>query len=98
MGVTNGGATQMIEVMVKRNLVERISDTHDRRVTHVILTSDGKLLAQDVRKRHGAAMAKILKGMEHEEVEQLVALLQKVRTHIESNQELIKSTLINTNN
>ncbi|MEO7617239.1 MAG: MarR family transcriptional regulator [Candidatus Saccharibacteria bacterium] len=91
MGITNGGATQMIEVMVKRDLFERIADTHDRRVTHVLLTENGKALTTDLRKRHGAFMAKLLDGLGSDEMTQLVALMRKVRSCIETNQIETKS-------
>lgn len=91
MGITNGGATQMIEVMVRRDLIERIEDSHDRRVTHVVLTESGKAFTTDLRKRHGVFMAKLLDGLSQEEITNLTMLMRKVRCSIESNQEESKS-------
>ena len=91
MGITNGGATQMIEVMVRRDLIERIVDSHDRRVTHVVLTESGKAFTTDLRKRHGGFMAKLLDGLSQEEITNLTILMRKVRCSIESNQEESKS-------
>lgn len=90
MGITNGGATQMIQVMVKRELIERVADTHDRRVTHVSLTASGKELTHELKIRHGAFMGKILTGLSEAEIEQLTELMRKVRTQIETNQESSK--------
>src|ERR1700745_3578638 len=87
MGITNGAATQMIEVMVKRDLVVRVADQNDRRVTHVELSEAGKKLALELRRRHGAFMSKLLEGLGEDEIERLVVLMRKVRTCIEANQE-----------
>ncbi len=86
MGVTNGAATQMIEVMVKRGIVERHPDKTDRRVTHVVLTETGKQLSLELRKRHGAFMKELLAGLSSGELDQLVELMHKVRNQIEANQ------------
>lgn len=86
MGITNGGATQMIEVMVKRELIQRVADTKDRRVTHVSLTKNGKTLTHELKIRHGAFMAKILTGLSEAEIGQLTELMHKVRAQIETNQ------------
>ena len=87
MGITNGAATQMIEVMVKRDLVVRVADQNDRRVTHVELSETGKKLALELRRRHDAFMSKLLEGLGEDEIERLVVLMRKVRTCIEANQE-----------
>lgn len=86
MGVTNGAATQMIEVMVKRGIVERHPDKTDRRVIHVVLSATGKQLSLELRKRHGAFMTELLAGFASAELAQLVELMRKVHQQIEYNQ------------
>ncbi len=90
MGVTNGAATQMIEVMVKRCLLERLPDKSDRRVTHVVLTERGKQLSTELRKRHGAFITELLAGIPSAELDQLVELIHNVRHQIETNQKCLK--------
>jgi DNA-binding MarR family transcriptional regulator len=54
LGVTNAGASQMVDRLVQNGLVERSEDPFDRRVKQLKLTERGRLIVQEsieVRRR-----------------------------------------------
>ncbi|MFQ5407787.1 MAG: MarR family winged helix-turn-helix transcriptional regulator [Anaerolineales bacterium] len=54
LGVTNAAASQMVDRLVQRGLVDRSEAPYDRRVKQLMLTDDGRALVQqsiDARQR-----------------------------------------------
>ncbi len=84
LGVSGGAATQMVEIMVKRGLLERSHDDADRRVTRLALTDAGRELSAEVKTLVSAHIASLLEGLDEDELVQLVALLGKLNQSIDS--------------
>lgn len=79
-GVTNGAATQTLDVMARRGLVERKTDEHDKRVSRLYLSAEGETLAQTVKSSHMAHLSKLLEGLDENELETLVKAVHNIQT------------------
>ena len=55
--------TRMVDSLVARGLVERLTDPRDRRVVRVRLTPAGSEAAGEVRRRRRESMAKAMQGL-----------------------------------
>lgn len=82
-GVTTSAATQTLDVMVRRGLVERQADDADRRVSNQILTDEGKALARKAKARSTAVLTEIMSEMEPDELTDLIKATRKLRQLIE---------------
>jgi len=76
--VTAGNLTGIIDRMEKLDLVKRVPDSKDRRVTRVQLTEKGKQLAKMVIPRHTKDIEQIFSVLAEKEVVQLKSLMDKL--------------------
>jgi DNA-binding MarR family transcriptional regulator len=76
--VTAGNLTGIIDRMEKLDLVKRIPDSKDRRVTRVQLTEKGRQLAKTVIPRHMKDIDQIFSALAEKETVQLKILLDKL--------------------
>lgn len=76
--VTAGNLTGLLDRMEKADLVKRMKDEKDRRMTRVTLTEKGKSLAMKVIPLHARDIQKILGGLNAGELKQLRDLLDKL--------------------
>lgn len=83
MGVSNGAATQMVEILVRRGLVGRQSDDADRRVIRLTLTEDGRELSAEVVAFVCEHISGLLEGLDEAELVQLVAIMAKLNRAID---------------
>jgi DNA-binding MarR family transcriptional regulator len=81
--VTAGNLTGIIDRMEKLDLVKRIPDAKDRRVTRVQLTEKGKQLAKVVIPRHAKDIDQIFSVLAEKEVVQLKGLMDKLVQSLE---------------
>jgi len=82
-GVTTSAATQTLDIMVRRGLVERQADTADRRVSHQILTDEGKAMARAAKARSTAVLTEVMSEMEPAELKDLIKTTRKLQQLIE---------------
>jgi len=70
--VSHSAATQTIETMVKRGLVERRADEHDRRIVRAALSPAGQALAQRMQDDQRAWLDGALGSLSPEELELMI--------------------------
>lgn len=76
--VTAGNLTGLLDRMEKAELVKRMKDEKDRRMTRVTLTDKGRDLAAKVIPLHAQDIQQILGGLNAGELKQLRGLLDKL--------------------
>ena len=69
-------------------LIRREANPYDKRVSNLFLTEEGVAAAQGVQEKSDETMTRIFAGMEEAELEQLLALVQKLNAAIESNVDM----------
>ncbi len=75
---SSGNVTVVIDNLVRRGLVRRVRDEHDRRVSRVALTDAGSELLQRVFPAHVRRVVDAFAGLEEDELRQLGALLKRL--------------------
>lgn len=75
--VTSGAITNRIDKMEAKGLVERVRDGADRRTVRIKLTEHGKQLTDTLMADHLSRYARLLGGLDPEEVDAASALLRK---------------------
>ncbi|MEZ5500702.1 MAG: MarR family transcriptional regulator [Steroidobacteraceae bacterium] len=83
--LSNGNITGVIDRLVRMGLVERSRPDHDRRIQQIVLTSKGTKEFRRMASRHAEWVDKLLAALSQKDLQQLQALLVKVRHSIESN-------------
>lgn len=68
--------------------IRREANPYDKRVYNLFLTESGLEAARSVREKSDATLAQIFAGMEESELEQLLTLVQKLNSSIESNVDM----------
>jgi MarR family transcriptional regulator, 2-MHQ and catechol-resistance regulon repressor len=76
---SSGSMTYVIDKLEQRGLLSRNACPDDRRVIHVILTNDGNHLMEDIMPQYHRLVDNMFDSLSHDEREQLVHLLKKVR-------------------
>ncbi|MYM61469.1 MarR family transcriptional regulator [Vibrio sp. OCN044] len=74
--LSSGAMSTRIEQLVKRELIERIASSEDRRSCSVMLTKSGKLLIDNVLEEHVLNANSILEPLNDVQREQLAILLR----------------------
>ena len=69
-------------------LIRREANPYDKRVSNLFLTEEGVAAAQGVQEKSDETMTRIFAGLEEAELEQLLALVQKLNAAIESNVDM----------
>ena len=70
--------TNLVNRLIKADLVERSYDPHDRRIIKVNLSEEGKALIEEVRNANRKYWEKILKKIEKTEYEEILRVLKKL--------------------
>jgi DNA-binding MarR family transcriptional regulator len=78
LDMTTAGATGLVDRLVKAGLAGRRRDESDRRVVWVDLTADGARTLAEARNLRRSVMAELCNSLTETEVDQMVALLEKV--------------------
>ncbi|HQR04592.1 MAG: MarR family transcriptional regulator [Proteobacteria bacterium] len=80
---TPGGMTKTLQRLEDQGLVHRVRDSSDRRALLVELTPAGHKTARDCLETIIGTHTRMLAGMDHDEVEQLVRMLRKLLNLVE---------------
>lgn len=78
-GVTRATMTGLIDTLEKDGLVTRHPDLHDRRITHVELTDQGRAHLEAIFPECFGTMAHLMSPLSDPERKELVRLLQKIQ-------------------
>lgn len=78
LNVTGGAMTQIIAPLLKKQLVEKVADEKDRRVTRIVLTSAAKELITKAKKEYVTAIAPAFDVLSGDDVEVLARILSKL--------------------
>lgn len=76
--VTGGAMTQIIAPLLKKELVEKIADDKDKRVTRIVLTPSAKELITKAKKDYVAAIAPAFDVLSAEDIATLARILSKL--------------------
>lgn len=76
--VSKGAATQILDVLVTKKLVQRTLDSHDRRVVRLQLTTQSQLMTDRFQQYMTEAVADLFAVLSDAEVAQLGQLIDKV--------------------
>ena len=72
--LSKSSATQLIERLVKADLVERVDDTEDRRIVRIVITSAGEQKFIELKKKFIAKMGKIFSKIPDEDLQELIRI------------------------
>ncbi len=78
LGVTSSAATQMINGLVKSEIVERVVDEKDRRVVIVQFSEKGRKQFENFKSGHLEKVNEMLKVLNNQELDQLLQLTMKI--------------------
>lgn len=84
LGTDTAGMTRLLDRLEVKRLIKRHSNPGDRRAVLVEVTPDGGALVPVVAPAFGGAAHRLLTGFSDEEVQQLIALLQRMLTNLDS--------------
>ncbi len=70
--------TDLVDRMEKNLLVERVKDSHDRRVVQIHLLEEGKRIIDEVIKKRRVYLEEVLKDFSEEEIQLLQHNLEKL--------------------
>jgi DNA-binding MarR family transcriptional regulator len=87
MMVTSGNITPVTDQLVREGLIERISLPDDRRAWLIRLTLQGRAQFKKMAKRHEAWIVQAFETLSSQEVNNLHALLGRVKQHSKSSAE-----------
>jgi DNA-binding MarR family transcriptional regulator len=87
MMVTSGNITPVTDQLVKEGLIERISLPDDRRAWLIRLTAQGRAHFKKMATRHEAWIVQAFETLSSQEVNNLHALLGRVKQHSKSSAE-----------
>ncbi|BAS26526.1 MarR family winged helix-turn-helix transcriptional regulator [Limnochorda pilosa] len=87
LGATLSGCTALVDRAVEAGWVARNRDEDDRRVVWVRLTPAGEALLADLKARRAALLARYLKTLRPEELEEFVRLLKRVAGSLDDPEE-----------
>jgi len=83
LGVTSSAATQLVEILKKRGMVDRINSTEDRRIVNVNLTEKGKHLQERLLTAQKVMIETIVGALSESDVDELQKIHAKMLSSIE---------------
>lgn len=78
LGVSRGAATQLLDGLVERGLVERQQDEADKRIVYIALSRDGSRRLKRMRERGGRHMSDLFEFLDDNELGQIEAITEKL--------------------
>jgi len=78
--ITSGAVTQYLNELVAKNLVKREEDQKDRRILKITLTESTKKHFETFKKVYFSAVCPLFADLADGEINQIAALLGKIRT------------------
>lgn len=86
LGLTLGTVTGIIDRLTREGLVQRYSDSHDRRIVMVRLTPKGTKLFGKIRRERVETLSDRLQEIEMEDIENFTELLVRVGERLARNE------------
>ncbi|WP_313299829.1 MarR family transcriptional regulator [Stenotrophomonas sp.] len=83
-GVTRATISGLIDGLQREGLLQRRSDAEDGRRLQIVLTTQGKCLAETLFNQHTEWIGSLFGGLDAEEQQQLSQLLHKVWRHTDT--------------
>ena len=83
MIVTYANITTIVDNLEKRNYVKRVRNLADRRVIEVRLTAVGSKLFKNIFYAHRKEIAKLMKILNAQELDNLILYTSKIRKHVQ---------------
>lgn len=65
LGITPGGASQIVDNLVKKGMLKRCHSKDDRRVTDITLSKKGAMMRSQLDSAFGTLIAKLLRSVPH---------------------------------
>ena len=78
LGIKPSSVTNLVDRLIKAELVKRSCDPEDRRVVEVSLSENGKNLIEEVRKTDRKHWEKVIGKIDEKEYEQLLRIIKKM--------------------
>ena len=75
--ITPPSASALIDVLVKKKLVERVHSNKDRRTVHIVLDKGARKLMNSIQKKKMSIFKKMLSKLNSEDKENLIKILNK---------------------
>ncbi len=80
--VSPSAVSQMVDQLIEKNLVERIDDEHDRRVTNIKLSSGGKTLFEEIHEKFLDHIEGKFSSVSIKEMETLLNTINKITVDV----------------
>jgi len=84
--VTGGNVTGVTDMLEREGLVARTADPHDRRAYRVRLTATGRKVFRAMAEEHERWIVEAFAGLTRREINDLFALLGKLKTQVRANE------------
>src|SRR5699024_1049571 len=81
--LASSSITDVVEKLEEKELLERKPCPNDRRITHAMLTKQGKELMDEVLPQHAEAIQEIFAGLDKEEKKVMIEQLKKLGLYVE---------------
>ena len=78
MNLRTSGATQLINILVNQEQVERILDSSDRRIIYIQLSPKWKLNMNQMKKQYNQILTELFSQLDEQELETLISIIQKI--------------------
>ncbi len=86
--VTRASITSVLDRLEAKGLVAREDVPDNRRIYHVALTEKGRTLVDEVEPLYREKIRETMAGLTEEDCRDLIALLERVRSHADARQEV----------
>jgi DNA-binding MarR family transcriptional regulator len=87
IGITRGAVAQFVEALFRLGLVERNSDTSDRRISYVTLTEEGITKVNRIEKARNELAREVTGGISDIELQRVTELNHKILQNLEKTRE-----------
>lgn len=81
--LSKSSATQLVERLVKAHSIERTSDTTDRRITHLTITTSGKEELAALKQKMFTKMEKIFSHLSEHDIKELIRIHKLLLSKLE---------------
>lgn len=85
LSLTSGAASAMVEMFVRRELLERRQDEEDRRAVRIRLSESGRRLIRELEQRFSHMTGRFLARHPADESVRLIALLEQFNSELQTN-------------
>ena len=86
--LANSSLSYILDKLEKRDLIKRVKDNNDKRITYVSLTNKGNLIREKIFPEHYNNLKELFSVLSVEEKETLSNILKKIGKHVENINEL----------